>query len=269
MMDFDRVAAAWSRWWPHFERGAGVISQRMVDLASIEPGDVVLDVATGLGEPALLAAKRVGPSGRVIGIDISPSMLALARERAREEMLVNATFIEGDASTFLAPTAFDAILSRWGLMFLADLPAALAHMRERLKEGGRFVAAVWGSPADVPLISLATRIAGQQFGTEAPPLAGGPFALHDPAALAKQFLDSGFADANTEEVAVVFPFDSAKQYFDHISEVAPPIVMLMNRLSEGQRAQLRAAVEESVAAKFSADNEIRIPNSAFIVSASR
>ena len=82
-MDFEQVAAAWSQWWAIFERGAGAVSERLVERAHIAPGARVLDFGTGLGEPALGAARRAGPTGSVVAIDPSPTMLALGRERAR------------------------------------------------------------------------------------------------------------------------------------------------------------------------------------------
>src|SRR5689334_12609359 len=77
------VAPAWKKWWSVIEAGAQSVNEKLVDLARIEPGARVLDVATGLGEPALTAARRAGPRGNVLGVDLSAAMLELARERAR------------------------------------------------------------------------------------------------------------------------------------------------------------------------------------------
>jgi ubiquinone/menaquinone biosynthesis C-methylase UbiE len=80
---WDNAAAGWQTWWETIERGAQKVSDRIVELAEIKPGDKVLDIATGIGEPAVTAAKKVLPNGKVVAIDISPQMLAIARTRAK------------------------------------------------------------------------------------------------------------------------------------------------------------------------------------------
>ena len=79
---WDSVAQGWRIWWKPIEKGSQKLSNRLVELAKIKPGQRVLDIATGIGEPALTAAKLVGSSGHVIATDISVQMLAIARERA-------------------------------------------------------------------------------------------------------------------------------------------------------------------------------------------
>jgi enediyne biosynthesis protein CalE5 len=125
-----------------------VVSDKLADLAQIQQGKKILDIGTGVGESALTAARRVGPNGRVTAIDISPQMLAIARERARENGLGNIReFKHADAeSFFLPPSSFDAILSRFVLMFLPNLSEALAIMRQALVPSGRIAAAVWSAP---------------------------------------------------------------------------------------------------------------------------
>src|SRR5919197_2211842 len=80
---WDNAAAGWQAWWENIERGAQKVSDRLVEMAQINPGDSVLDIATGIGEPAVTAAKRVKPNGRVVATDISPQMLAIAKTRAK------------------------------------------------------------------------------------------------------------------------------------------------------------------------------------------
>ena len=116
-----------------------------------------MDIATGIGEPAVTAARKVMPNGKVVAIDISPQMLAIAKIRARSFGLDGIMeFIEGDGEKLdvLGPSTiakkFDAILSRWGLMFFPNLPAALVRIRQMLITNGRLSAAVWSVPSKVP-----------------------------------------------------------------------------------------------------------------------
>jgi ubiquinone/menaquinone biosynthesis C-methylase UbiE len=127
------------------EDGAQPLSQRMIDLAAIGPGQRVLDVATGVGEPALSAARRSGPTARVDAIDSSAAMLDLARARAAELNLENVMFREMAAENLAYPEAsFDAVLCRWGLMFLENLQETLAGFRSHLNGSRRSPsAAAW------------------------------------------------------------------------------------------------------------------------------
>jgi ubiquinone/menaquinone biosynthesis C-methylase UbiE len=77
--NWNSVAAAWQRWWKTIERGTQAVSRRLVELAEIKPGSEVLDIATGIGEPALTVARQVGKSGHVLATDISPQMLYFAK----------------------------------------------------------------------------------------------------------------------------------------------------------------------------------------------
>jgi enediyne biosynthesis protein CalE5 len=112
--NWNAISVGWESWQDWFESAAFAVTERLVQLAGLRPGQRVLDVGSGIGEPALTAARVVGPSGRVVGVDLAPDMVARARRRA--DGTGNVQFIEGDVETLDLPgTAFDAVLSRWGL----------------------------------------------------------------------------------------------------------------------------------------------------------
>ena len=95
--NWDGVATGWEKWWKTFEKGGQRLSDKLVELAGVKSGQRVLDIATGIGEPALTACRKVGDSGYLLVTDISPEMLAIGRERARYAGLNNIEFKEGDA----------------------------------------------------------------------------------------------------------------------------------------------------------------------------
>ena len=103
---WDDSAEGWKRWWPTFERAAQTVNDRLVELAKVRGGDRVLDIATGSGEPALTAARAAGPSGRVVAVDMSPGMLAIARERIDAAGLKNVDLVESDAEALRLDAAF-------------------------------------------------------------------------------------------------------------------------------------------------------------------
>ncbi|MGH7837740.1 MAG: class I SAM-dependent methyltransferase, partial [Candidatus Binataceae bacterium] len=168
--DWNAAAEGWKKWWPIFEQAAQHVSDRLVELAGVRPGARVLDIATGNGEPAVTAARRVWAGGRVIATDQSAGMLAIARERAAALGLDNLEFKESDAEALaLSERDFDAVVCRWGFMFLPDLARALTGIRGRMKAGARLATAVWSTRDKVPMITIGTDLVRQLAGLPSPP----------------------------------------------------------------------------------------------------
>jgi ubiquinone/menaquinone biosynthesis C-methylase UbiE len=152
---WDSVAHGWEKWWRAIEIGAGKVSRRLIELASIKIGSKVLDISTGIGEPGITAAREVGNTGQVLATDISSEMLSIAKQRAINAGLQNViVFKQGDTGTIELPNStFDAALCRFGLMFLPDLDTALLNIYGSLVNGGRLAAAVWASPEEDSLFT--------------------------------------------------------------------------------------------------------------------
>jgi ubiquinone/menaquinone biosynthesis C-methylase UbiE len=268
-VDFDRVAAAWERWSAVREAGARPVSERLVTVARIGPGATVLDIGTGLGEPSLTAALAAGPDGRVVGVDISAAMVESARRRAQRECVGNVQFLVSDGLSKAPAGPYDAVVSRWGMMFFEDLDAVLAGVFALLRPGGSFATATWGKPHEVPLISLPMTLGAGPGGTS-PNLARSPFALHDTDDLARRLRAAGFTDVVSEPFEVVYTLDSPSQYYEHVSEMTPPVAAILRDLDEAARAAFRSAVEWRVGEKFGMpDGTVRVPNRALITSAVR
>src|SRR5438093_7500299 len=100
---WDTVASGWKKWWPTQEQAAQPVSDRLVELAEIRPGYQVLDVGTGIGEPALTAAQHVGAAGHVVATDQAPQMLVIAQEHAVALGVQNVEFREMDAEALDFP----------------------------------------------------------------------------------------------------------------------------------------------------------------------
>ena len=139
----------------------------------------MLDLGTGTGSVAILAATHTGPMGRVMAIDISPEMLNKARARIRSKALANVTLAEGRAEAIPASAdSFDAVLASLSLMYVIDRATAANEIARILRPGGRFVAAVWAGPEDADIV-LFQQTAGSF--APGPPVRGvGPGALADP-----------------------------------------------------------------------------------------
>lgn len=156
----NSAADIWRKYDGMERRLTAALSQRMLDLAGLATGMNVLDIATGRGEPAIPAAKRVAPTGRVLGVDVSGAMLQMARERADAEGVANlelrvtpAESLDGVPSEY-----FDASLARWGLMYFSSPLDALRAIHRALIPGRVLVAALWAQPHRVPYYALPRKI---------------------------------------------------------------------------------------------------------------
>lgn len=272
---WDSVARGWQKWWKTFENGAQKVSDRLIELANVEPGDKVLDVATGIGEPAISAAKIVGKSGHVTATDISSEMLAIAEERARSLSLNEIIeFKQSDAEILELETnqGFNSIICRWGLMFLPNLDNALSNMLRLLVPGGKLAAAVWSEPSKVPLISMPINIARQELQA---PLLGqgipGPFSLADIDALKKSLEKAGFVEIKSETITVVFEFNSAEEYTEFNQDIAAPVrIMLANETEERKQEIWNAVTDQAIQRFVDKDTgRIKLANEAICIVGSR
>jgi ubiquinone/menaquinone biosynthesis C-methylase UbiE len=266
---WNSVAPAWQKWWKTIERGTEGVSRRLVELAEIKPGSRVLDIATGIGEPSITAANQVGKNGRVLATDISSQMLTIAKERVASLGLLNVIeFREGDVETIeLQSSSFDAVLCRWGLMFLPDLKAGLTNINRSLKEGGHLAASVWAAPAQDTLSDVTMKIVMKETNSPPPPPGTpGPFSLSDENTLKNTFLTSGFKNLALERISVSFDFDSPADFTSFILETSCPLLkMITNQILE-RRGEIKKAVTE--VAKSYTDNitgKVKFGNEAILI----
>jgi enediyne biosynthesis protein CalE5 len=266
---WNAAAAGWKKWWPVLERAAQPVSDRLVELATVRPGARVLDVATGSGEPAVTAARCVAPVGRVLAVDQSPGMLSIARERADALKITNIEFRESDGEALaISERDFDAVLCRWGLMFMPDLNRALSGFRQRLVAGGRIAVSVWSTPDKVPMISIGAEMV-RKLANLPPPAPGAldPLRLSDTNILSEAFAQSGFTDVTIERMPVTFEFDSAEDFTKMREEVASAFRELLARQTPTIRQQILAAVTDAARKFAQSDGKVRTTNETILFAA--
>lgn len=266
---WDDTAEGWKRWWPTFERASQVVNDRLVELAQVRAGARVLDIATGSGEPALTAARAVGTSGKVVAVDMSPAMLAIARERAAAAALHNVELVESDAESLkLDANSFDAVLCRWGLMFMPDLDGLLRGLYRALKPGGRLATAVWSVADKVPMCGLARDAIRRITGIVPPPNAPDPTKLADTSILERALAGAGFREVKFERLIVTFEFQSADAFADFRGQIGGTRATLSNMPADVAR-QVREAVVTSARQYAAADGVVRLANETICFSARR
>jgi len=259
MTEQVREAQGGGTWGPRaaaaeWRRGAAVrlwvfgpATEIMLDLAKVDDGSRVLDVGAGAGDSTLMAAERVGPSGRVLATDISASMLKIAAELARKTGLSNVDTRVVDAQRLdLESDSFDAAVSRACLMLIPDYQQALTQIRRVLKPGGRFAAIVFSTPDRCPYLSIPHAIVFRVGRLTSPaPDRFGEFRLGAPGVLENAYRTAGFREVTVHTVPIRRRFPSlvdAMQY----ARGPLPLRELMVRLSEAEQEQAWAEIERAL-----------------------
>jgi ubiquinone/menaquinone biosynthesis C-methylase UbiE len=258
--EWQAVARGWRRWEPLFQSFTWPLALRMAAVAQIGDGHRVLDVGCGIGDPTLQVAVLVGPHGRVLGIDLVEDMLATARERAAALGLTHVEFRVADASTVdLPPTSFEAVLGRWSLNYVADLPATLARLRAALVPGGRIAVSAWAPPDANPWITIPMKALARVLPLPAAdPAVPGLFHLSADGALTTALTAAGFRDARQERVQLSqFARDPA-EYWAMLTDMAGPLAPLLAGLAQEERAEVLREVSEGIA-RFRIGDVYRIP----------
>ncbi len=211
---WDRMAEVYQR---EIDSRFGPVIEHLMARADPRPGETILDLGTGTGSVAIVAAARVGPGGRVIAVDLSPEMLDKARARIDAASLANVELAEGRAEAIPAPDAsHDAVLASLSLMYVIDRAAAAREIARVLRPGGRLVAAVWAGPDAADIVQF-QQTAGAFAPT--PPVQGvGPGALADPGEFLQQLAAAGL-DAGCEPEITGFQFANFDAAWDALALV--------------------------------------------------
>jgi ubiquinone/menaquinone biosynthesis C-methylase UbiE len=263
---WDMIAEGWQKWWKTFEQDAQIVNERLIKLAEIKQGDKVLDIATGIGEPAITAARKVGIKGHVLATDISPQMLKIAKQRAVSFGLqdivefkeIDAERIDIDLQPLLQLSSFNAVLCRWGLMFFPNLTSTLTNIYKLLSSGGKLAAAVWSQPTKVPklydAIDFVTREIGisstitNNHSTYAKILS--PFSLANINIVKDALVEAGFKDIHIEYLNVVFEFASAEDYTNFAKEIIAPLQDMLANETETRREEIWKTLVEKIERKY-------------------
>jgi SAM-dependent methyltransferase len=268
--DWNTASKGWRDWHELIDTATHAVSERMVEMAAIEPGDRVLDVAAGYGEPSLTAAQVVGPEGRVVATDISAGMLDYGRERAAEAGLEQVEFVESDAASLDFPEqSFDAALSRWGIIFEPDGEAALTRIRSFLEPGAKMAISAWGSPERVPMLSIPMKTAMERLGV-LPPLPGtpGPLSRPTPEAIGGLLEAGGFSEVETDEMELTMEWESPEDFTRFVREIAPPVSAMLEPYPADVQEETWAAITEAAGGHADDDGRLRLSNLALVAAGS-
>ena len=243
------VAPSWGYHADYVDTRGAAVAEAMVDAARLQPGQRVLELASGPGGVGITAAAVVGPSGEVVLSDIAAEMTAIAAERAKNAGLTNVTTREVDLERIDYPEAsFDAVLCREGLMLVPDPATAVRECHRVLRPAGRAVFAVWGPRDRNPWLGILFDAVTAQTGMPVPPPGiPGPFSLEAPGALGELLAHAGFTDVAVREVPAPMQASSVDDWWSVVPSLAGPIARVLASLPADANKAIRARVDAAIA----------------------
>jgi SAM-dependent methyltransferase len=276
----EHQRALWSAAAPAWQRDYGAaippidaISEQLLALARIAPGQRVLDLCCGAGNPAFFIAQRVGEAGAVLGLDLSEAMAQGTAAQATRLGLGNASFraVASEGSLDVADAAFDAATCRHGLMFMPDPAGALRALFAALKPEGRVAVSTWAGlercPSFALLIDAMVRH-GRLTQAQVEELTLPFTALAEPDVLVDLLNEAGFADVEVTLVEQWHEPESAAAHWDHTTARVASMRALLATQSEDVRAVMREDAIATIRAQFG-DGPVRLFATALVVGATK
>jgi len=266
----EKAGEAWARLQDRTDALIDPLGRVAIDRLGVAAGERVLDVGCGCGQTLLQLADGVGPSGHVLGVDISPPMLARAKERAAGRPTIALAL--GDAQTYaFAPGAFDAVFSRFGVMFFDDARAAFRNLRAAARPGGRLSFVCWqelakNAWAARPLEAVMRLLPASALPDMLREGRPGPFFLSDPARVRAILGDAGWTDVSLEPVEMPLDLGGGATLDEVVaySFQIGPAARAMADAPEALKPPLEAALREALA-PFATGRGVFMDGAAFVV----
>ena len=243
---WDTFSPGWKKWDDFTMQFLGKQGESIIEALDLNPSAQVLDIASGTGEPGLTIAAQVLKGGTVTATDLSEKMLNIAALKAEALNISNFKTQVADACALpFKDNSFDAISCRLGFMFFPDITLAASEMLRVLKPGGILATTVWAEPAKNLWITTAIGALKKHVDFPNPdPKGPGLFRCAAPNYLNSLFESLGVSGGLEKDINGILPCDSAEDYWDFLTDVVPPVVATLKKVSEADKALIKATVFE-------------------------
>ena len=253
--DWGRIAEKFDLWLPHI----APVGAALLEALHTQPGDTVLDVASGTGEPALTLARHMGNTVKIIGTDAAEAMVNVAQKKAMNEKLSHIQFQHMAAEKLNFPdAAFDKVLCRFGVMLFEDSLQGLKQMQRVLKPGGRFAIAVWSTPETMPTLRWAYQVFSGRIPADKYPPLPKVTSLGLPGVLDNMLTQAGFKNCMIQPVTFHYHFPSFDDYWN-VVEQSDILKMQYDVLPENQHSVIRNEIA-ALARTYIGENGLLVPH---------
>ena len=267
---WSEVAEGWGERAEEVDANSAPVTEALLKLAAVRPGDRVLELACGPGGAGIAAAERVAPDGTVVFSDIADEMTEIASARAAARGLANVMACVRDLERIDDPDdSYDVVLCREGLMLVPDPAQAVREIRRVLRPGGRTALAVWGQRERNPWLTVMFDAISAQLGCPVPPTGiPGPFSLQNADRLASLLVDAELSDVAVIEVPVALRASSFDAWWDGRRALAGPLTKILASVPTDAVEAMKARAREA-AKQYETPRGLEFPGVALVASGRR
>lgn len=262
---WNKFSSGWKKWDVLFMDFLKPMGDEIIKLLDPKDTDLILDVASGTGEPGLTIANKL-KFGKVVVTDLAEDMLAVAKENAHRRGISNIEIFPCDVCEMpFEDNTFDAISCRFGFMFFPDMLLAAKEMARVLKPGGRIATSVWNIPEkNFWITAILGTINKNMELPPPPPGAPGMFRCAEKNLISDIFLQAGLKDISVKEVAGKMNCRTADVYWNSMTEVAAPVVAALSNADDFMKTKIKNEVFQKVTEKYP-DGNVMIDSSALVI----
>lgn len=262
---WNKFSPGWKKWDELFMDFLKPMGDEIIQQLNPESDDVVLDIASGTGEPGLTIANLV-KNGKVVITDLAEDMVEIAKENALLRGIKNIETLACDVTEMpFADNSFDAISCRFGFMFFPDMLLAAKEMYRVLRPGGRIATSVWNVPEKNFWVTATMGTINNNMELPAPPPGSpGMFRCAKEGLMTDIFRQAGLKNVSVTEVSAKMNCGTADVYWDVMTQVAAPVVAALGNADDILRQKIRREVYQTVNRKYP-EQHIKVDASALII----